>query len=289
MGKRQKRVENKRIGNDTYVRNMYDNMFQTQAAGTFQMIPAEIFLPQPEPIFKQGMVTVKPVRGGQISAVAYPNAFIDPITRNLNGLHEGLIPGQMVMVGFSDGNRHAPFVVNRFPYQARGNALTETAYINPLTQKGWSSQDTMLGHFSGSYLRFATLLPLPGSTQLYSVTDLELETNTFVKIKAGVQIEHSSINIKSVADVMIESEAQIIKMTGKTHIELNGNTNFAVNFTEMQTAFNTLRTELNNLITVYNAHVHTCAAPGFPSTSPLAPAVPAVADMSAAKNMKVLL
>jgi hypothetical protein len=71
---------------------------------------------------------------------------------------------------------------------------------------------------------------------------------------------------------------------------LNGNTNFAVKYTELKTAFDTLRTELNSLITVFNAHVHPGVTSGSASTSPsTTPGTPAKADMSASQNLKVLM
>jgi hypothetical protein len=260
------------FGNDTHVRDQSNNTFAPAGFRSFQMVAGEILTSQLEPIFKQNYVTVKMTRGGQASAVPWPGAFIDPITGNLHGTYEGPYPGQMVMVGFENGNFQSPFVVNKYPYQGTGNSYTEASYINPLTAAGFSAQDVLVGHFSGSYLSFNTLLPLPGSVTLNAITDMQLLSNTNIQL-----------------------EALISKITGLTHIELNGNTNFAVKFTEMQLAFNTLKTELNNFIAAYNTHIHITTATIGASATPgvisptVSQAVPATADMTNAKNLKVLM
>jgi hypothetical protein len=116
------------IGFDTHVRSYDQNIFNRQSTMSTQMIAGEVLLPQPEPLYKQNMVTVQLARGGNITSVAYPGAFIDPYTGNMHGMYEGPIPGQMVIVGFENGNSSAPFVVNRYPYQGIGNTLVENQY-----------------------------------------------------------------------------------------------------------------------------------------------------------------
>lgn len=65
-------------------------------------------------------------------------------------------------------------------------------------------------------------------------------------------------------------------------VEINGNTDFAVAYTDLKTAFDLLKTELNTFIAVYNAHSH-ATAPVGPVSPPSAPGVPATADMTAAQ------
>jgi len=274
---RNQRKHNPNIGNDTFVRNKNNNIFQQNSSFSFQVLPAEVSFLQNEPAYKQTMATVEYSKNGKSTAVAIPSAPFDRITRNIHGLFEAPRQGDMVMVGFSDGNPQSPYILNRYPYQARGNSAFDTQYFNPMTQKGWSDEDVILGHFAGSYLRFSTFSPLPASTQLYSVTDLEIETSTLMTLKSVVQTDIQST---------------IVKLTGNTHIELNGNTNFAVNYNEMKIAFDTLRTELNTFVTLYNSHTHQIVPPGVPGTPtavPNSPGIPAVADMSLAQNLKVLL
>lgn len=68
-----------------------------------------------------------------------------------------------------------------------------------------------------------------------------------------------------------------ITITPSGQIQLNGSTNSIIDYTNMLAAFNLLRTELNAVITAYNAHTHG-ASPG-----PSVPGVSAIADMSGAE------
>lgn len=254
----------KNIGKDTFVRQYQGNNFQQQNSQTFQMMSGEIEFTEPEPLFRQNMVAVKPAKGGRITSVAYPGAFIDPISGNLHGTYEGPIPGQMVMVGFENGNVNSPFVVNRYPYQGAGNTLTELKYINPLTASLFDSTDVMMGHFSGSYMSFNTGIlsgKTPGSFTLSVLTDVEIISNT-----------------------------TIVTLSALSHVALNGNTNFAVKYTEMKTAFDNLKTQLNNFITVFNGHKHGGVDTGVGvSLIPDSSGTSATADMAASKNTKVLM
>lgn len=279
---KQRKISTNR-GKDTFVRSFQGNSFKQQASATFQMIAGEILLPEPEPLFKQNMVTVSLGRGGNVTSVAYPGAFIDPISGNLHGTYEGPIPGQMVMVGFENGNSNAPFVVNKYPYQGGGNTLFEPSYLNPLTRNLYDSTDVMIGHFSGSSLVFNTGIlsgEIPGSVTFSATTSMDIIANTTILLDSLISAEVSSL---------------IVKLTGATSVQLNGNTNFAVKYTELKTAFDLLRTELNSLITMYNTHIHITTATVGATATPgiLSPTVlqgtPAVADMSAAQNLKVLM
>lgn len=266
--RRQRKITHN-IGMDTHVRDHSGNRFLQQSHSASQMLMGEVLLTQPEPLFSQNMVTVKMARGGTITSVAYPGAFIDPITGNLHGSYEGPIPGQMVMLGFENGNSNSPFVVNRYPYQGVGNTLVEEAYNTPLTKASFHASDVVTGHFSGSYLSFNTgVLPsteIPGSVTLNAITDYNM-------ISGG--------NVLFDALVSAEMKSAIVTLTGTTQVELNGNTNFAVKYTELKTAFDQLKSDLNS-------HVHTGVTTGGGSSGP--PATPSVADMSPSKNSTVLM
>lgn len=259
---RQRKIA-KNVGKDSHVRSYAGNMFQQQNSQTFQMLAGEIEFTEPEPLFRQNMVVVKPAKGGRITSVAYPGAFIDPITGNLHGTYEGPIPGQMVVVGFENGNANSPFVVNRYPYQGAGNTLTELKYINPLTASLFDSTDVIMGHFSGSYMSFNTGIlsgELPGSVTLSVMTDYNMYSNT------------------------------IITLSALSHVALNGNTNFAVKYTELKTAFDLLKSELNTFIGVFNLHKHGGVdTGGGVSAIPDSSGTSATADMSNSQNTKVLM
>lgn len=76
--------------------------------------------------------------------------------------------------------------------------------------------------------------------------------------------------------------------TGNGQIELGGTTDNAVGYTQLAVQFNELNIKFNNLVAAFNAHVH--AGIGIPPT-PVAgviPALPSVADISTAKNEKIV-
>ena len=275
---------NTNLGKDTHVRDHAQNLFQSPNYNTKQIVVGEIQLTEPEPLFNQNMVKVKLARGGKLSSVAYPGAFIEPLSGNLHGMYEGPFPGQMVAVGFENGNMNSPFVVNRYPYQGAGNTLSENSYKTPLTKSFFNATDVVIGHVSGSFMSFNTGAPLavngiPGSIKINATTDLKMNANTIFSAESLVSAE-----VKST----------LVTLTGSTAVALNGNTNFAVKYTELKTAFDLLRTELNSFITIFNAHVHpvagVTAGPASVTSSVTAtPGTPAAADMSAAQNTKVLM
>ena len=85
-----------------------------------------------------------------------------------------------------------------------------------------------------------------------------------------------------------------IRLKKDQSIVLNDGTDFAIQFTAMQTAFDTLKQELNALIQNYNTfitHTHVITAPTQQSGPPVPapPGVPATADMSSSKVEKVNL
>jgi len=65
-------------------------------------------------------------------------------------------------------------------------------------------------------------------------------------------------------------------------LEVGGNSDNMVRYSELKLAFDELKTDLNNLVTAYNAHQHPTAAPGPPSP-PTVTGSPSGADISGAK------
>jgi hypothetical protein len=178
----------KNLGRDTHVRDNTNNMFTRGNHETNQLIIGEVLMPEPEPAFKQNMVTVKLARGGRVTSVAMPNAGINPVFGKLHGLHEGLIPGQMVMLGFENGNQASPFIVNRYPYQGTGNSFFESSFIMPTVAQGIGNADVAVGHFSGSSLQFHSGifpdLAIPGSVTLDAITSLQMSGMVSAKMSA---------------------------------------------------------------------------------------------------------
>jgi len=217
------------LGKDTHARQYQANIFKQQSTSTFQMLAGEVLITEPEPLFKQNMVTVALARGGNITSVAYPGAFVEPVSGNIHGTYEGPIPGQMVMVGFENGNSGTPFVVNRYPYQGNGNTLTELAYTNPLTRALYDSTDVIMGHFSGSYISLNTGIlsgQLPGSITVGAVTDLNLNANTNIALNSLfglVSINSATQNMKTLVDAFLD----ILTNFGTTGSPTNHVTNAA--------------------------------------------------------------
>jgi hypothetical protein len=125
--------------------------------------------------------------------------------------------------------------VNRYPYQGRGNTNLEAQYINPLTKALFDASDVITGHFSGSYLAFYTGIfsgELPGSATLNAVSDFNAK---------------SGANILLDALLTAEVKSAIVKITGSTRIELNGNTKQFVTWTELNTALQAMVSAANLL------------------------------------------
>lgn len=207
------------VGRDTHVRNHTDNIFRSQGHTTYQMVIGEISKTQPEPLYQQNLVTVKLARGGEITNVAYPGAFIDPVSGNLHGLYEGPIANQMVVVGFENGNLNNPFVVQRFPYQGCGNTSYEQSYILPLQKAQFHAEDVILGHKSGTFLSLNTgLVPstkLPGSAYFKTISDFELESSTNIKLASTIKTELTSVTIELTASTEV-------KITGNQTVTIKG-------------------------------------------------------------------
>ena len=82
-------------------------------------------------------------------------------------------------------------------------------------------------------------------------------------------------------------------LTANTQIELNGNTDYAVKYNELKIAFDQLKSDFNNFVSLtYGLHTHPYVdTPIGPSvTSPTTSmGTPSTADMSTSKNTKVTM
>lgn len=277
--RRQRKIA-KGLGNDTHTRSVQSNAFQSQSRNTFETMAGEVLITQPEPLFQQNYVTVRLARGGTIKNVAYPGAFIDPITGNLHGTYEGPYPGQMVTIGFENGNSAAPYVINRYPYQGAGNSFTELQYSNPLTKAGFHNFDVMMGHFSGSYLSFNTgILPsteLPGSVKLKAMTDFNCISNTNILLDAILSSEVKA----SIAKLTGTVSATVSAADAKLESTAGGIVDAAALITIKNTA-QSMKTLIDTLIDVVSGLTTTNAVPGNPCT--LSPATIALLTAEKAK------
>ena len=92
-----------------------------------------------------------------------------------------------------------------------------------------------------------------------------------------------------------EARLATIRLDAESQVILNDGADNAVQFSAMQTAFDNLKSELNALVTAYNAHIHittatvgATATPGVIAPTTTQGTAPA-ADMSGAKVDKVRL
>lgn len=84
-----------------------------------------------------------------------------------------------------------------------------------------------------------------------------------------------------------KDKASYIKILSDGTIQINGDVDNAVRYSALETAYNTLKTDLNNLISTFNAHVHPFVGvgPGNPGTTSTSatPGTPSTGDISGAK------
>jgi hypothetical protein len=267
--------QNKDQGRDSHSRDFERNKFQPQSTQTFQMVQGEVFLTQPEPVFSQNAVSVKMSKGGVLTGVGYPGAFIDPITGNLHGSYEGPIPGQSVTIGFMEGNSRAPFIVNRFPYQGTKNTFLSPRYILPMTTKMYDSTDVLMGHFSGSVIRLNTGLlsgKLPGSISIEAMTTFEATANVNFNVSAKVNAEISAL-------VSAKLSGASVSIEGTTELKLKGG------LVEIKSTAQSMKTLIDSLFGVLEGltTVGVGVAPGSPLTVPISPATIALLEAEKAK------
>jgi len=80
-----------------------------------------------------------------------------------------------------------------------------------------------------------------------------------------------------------------VKCDSSGNVVLNAGTNHAVQYEALLSAFNQLKSDLNNLIIAYNLHEHISAIPGNPTTGNSNPGTASTADMTGAKENTVKL
>lgn len=94
-----------------------------------------------------------------------------------------------------------------------------------------------------------------------------------------------TIDITAAKDVTITSDGKV--KTDAAETVLQAGSDWAVQFTALKSAFDTLKQDLNTFITVkYNLHMHPTAAVGAPS-APTVTGTATTADMAGAKVTKV--
>ena len=147
--------------------------------------------------------------------------------------------------------------------------------------------------------------PLPGYRAIYASTAAKDK-----KILIGVLFENSvadvgelrlhsedsdgneiaSIHLKNNGDIeIVGNGSSTINLREDGIIEINGDSDYMVRFSELESAFNTLKSDLNSFILTYNSHIHITTATIGASATPgvIAPTTSAgtssSADVSGAK------
>lgn len=97
-----------------------------------------------------------------------------------------------------------------------------------------------------------------------------------------------NVALTTAGDVTMTADGNVT--TDATETVIQAGADYAVQYTAMKSAFDTLKSELNALVTVYNTHVHPGVLAGAASTA-VTPAVgtPPAADMSGAQISDVRL
>jgi len=104
----------------------------------------------------------------------------------------------------------------------------------------------------------------------------------------SVESTGDAVSVTADGDVTLTAGGNVI--TSATETVVQGGTDYAVQYTAMKSAFDSLKSELNTLVTVFTAHVHPGVLAGPASTGPTpTPGTPPAADMSGAQVSDVRL
>jgi hypothetical protein len=69
--------------------------------------------------------------------------------------------------------------------------------------------------------------------------------------------------------------------------EIGGNTKHMARFEELESGFNTLKTDLNNLVNAFNSHMHATAGTGPPVPPTPGSGIPAIASVASIASAKI--
>lgn len=112
---------------------------------------------------------------------------------------------------------------------------------------------------------------------------VELSTGIYIKPTVNSYVLLSFINNQT---------GVITQYSEVDEITINQGTDFAVRYNELESAYNQLKSDHDDLVQAFNTHVHATAAPGAPSPPTPAAGIPASAstgDISGAKINEIKL
>ncbi len=190
-----------------------------------EILLGEVLLPQPEPIWGEGLVAVSLARGGIVPDVAWPGpnvvaSFVgipSPVISGIHGLFEAPLPGQQVAIGFVEGNSQSPIVLQKYPYNVSQRPDLKAAHILPMTMQMHGPTDVVLGHHMGSYLAFRGTLPIPGAVEMDAVTTMSLSATVSMDISSLGPLSISSLLKTSIKGSIIE----IVDTTGLFSVKVD--------------------------------------------------------------------
>lgn len=121
--------------------------------------------------------------------------------------------------------------------------------------------------------------PIKGMIAIYASTTKKGNKAIIGYVNSSCIAESGELRFFSQDDDGDEQTYIFLKKDGS--IEIGGDSDNAIRYSEMKTAFDTLRDDLNNLINLYNAHIH--PTPSGPSSPTVSLGTPSVADMTSSK------
>jgi hypothetical protein len=127
--------------------------------------------------------------------------------------------------------------------------------------------------------------PVKDMIAIYSPTDERGETVVIGYINKNQLAAIGETRIFSTNDV---GELQtFIWLKNDGTIRIGGDAKNMVRFQELESGFNQLKTDLNNLISAFNAHMHPTAGTGPPSPPSPGSGIPAVASNASIEDAKI--
>lgn len=170
-------------GRDSSIRNIHSDLSRPYSHGVYRLSVATISKIEPEPLYNNTKVQVQLLQNGtKMSGVGIPNASVNTtkaglpgiVSSAIHGLYESPVMGQQVVVGYLDGNSLSPIVLAKYPYRTNEIEAYEEVHSLPMVKKGYNYSDVALGHYLGSYIALRTIIPIPGTIEVNSVSKIEM-------------------------------------------------------------------------------------------------------------------
>lgn len=138
----------------------------------------------------------------------------------------------------------------------------------------------------------------PGSIRKFDLSDAFFAPGLYPtaadgnngKIDVDIKTDRIEMRTRTGNSFVAVIDDENIAITATDEVTINGGTDYAVAYTDLKTAFDQLKSDFDNFVTVtYNTHTHICAAPGVASAVPVPAGTASTADMSGARVDKVRL